>query len=37
MVHGGQELEARNTLGVTSFFLIKEVEATEVNKLSGDF
>ena len=37
MVHGSQELEARDHLGVTSLFLIEEVEATEVNELTGDF
>ena len=34
--HSSKELEARDPLGVTSLLLIEEVEAAEVNQLTGD-
>jgi len=37
MVHGSEELQALDHLGAASLLLIKEVEATEVNELTGDF
>jgi hypothetical protein len=37
VVHCSQELEARDPLGITSLFLVKEVESTEINQLTGDF
>jgi len=37
MVHGGQELKARDPLGLSSLFLVQEVEATEVNELASNF
>ena len=36
MVHSSQELKASDFLGVTSLFLVQEVEAAEVNELTGD-
>jgi len=37
MIHSCEELKSGDRLGLTSFFLVQEVEATEVNKLTGDF